>query len=434
MTYTGYELLWLFFVYSFLGWILETVAAAFKQKRFINRGLVSLPFCVLYGIAAVFITVFGSDLHGIWLYLGAALLATLFEWTAGHLIERLYHERWWDYSNIRLNLDGYICLPVSLFWGALSMVMMAWGNAFFMQVFHLIPGLLRMILIWGLSALLAVDIAATLIALHAKENHFQYWNRISRCLSGFTSRFAQGIYRRIDRRIQKAYAGGKKQEPAEEPRPGVFAYGCSFHKLVWLFFIGALLGDITETVFCRITAGVWMSRSSVVWGPFSIVWGLAIVAATLLLHRYRDRSDGTIFWVGTLLGGVYEYVCSIFTELVFGKVFWDYSNIPFNLGGRINLLYCFFWGIAAVIWIKHLYPRLSRLIERVPRTPGRIISWIMIVFMCCNMAVSCMALIRSEQRAENIPATQSWQQVMDERFDDERLNRIYPNALDADTL
>ena len=42
-----------------------------------------------------------------------------------------------------------------------------------------------------------------------------------------------------------------------------------------LLFIGAFLGDITETIFCRITAGYWMSRSSVVWGPFSIVWGLA---------------------------------------------------------------------------------------------------------------------------------------------------------------
>lgn len=55
-----------------------------------------------------------------------------------------------------------------------------------------------------------------------------------------------------------------------------------------------------------------------------------------------------------------------FTELVFGTVFWDYSDIPFNLGGRINLLYCFFWGIAAVIWLKILYPRLSALIEKIP--------------------------------------------------------------------
>lgn len=63
-----------------------------------------------------------------------------------------------------------------------------------------------------------------------------------------------------------------------------------------------------------------------------------------------------MFLTGTLLGGAYEYLCSVFTELVFGKVFWDYSKIPFNLGGRINLLYCFFWGIAAVVWFKILFP------------------------------------------------------------------------------
>lgn len=91
--------------------------------------------------------------------------------------------------------------------------------------------------------------------------------------------------------------------------------------------IGAFLGDITETIFCRVTAGVWMSRSSVVWGPFSIVWGLAIALVTALLYKYKDKGDRFLFLTGTLLGGAYEYFCSVFTELVFGKVFWDYSKI-----------------------------------------------------------------------------------------------------------
>ena len=58
MSYSGYEIAWLFFVYSFLGWVMETVAAALKQKRFVNRGLVNAPLCVIYGIAALAITVF----------------------------------------------------------------------------------------------------------------------------------------------------------------------------------------------------------------------------------------------------------------------------------------------------------------------------------------------------------------------------------------
>ena len=199
-----------------------------------------------------------------------------------------------------------------------------------------------------------------------------------------------------------------------------------------MFIIGAFLGDITETIYCRITAGVWMSRSSVVWGPFSIVWGLAIAICTLLLYKYRHKSDSFLFFVGTFLGGAYEYMCSVFTEIVFGKIFWDYSKIPFNLGGRINLLYCFFWGIATVIWMKLLYPKLSALIEKVPVKPGKILTWITVVFMCCNVVVSCMALTRSTERANAVPANHRWQQIMDERFDDDRMNRIYPNMLTTD--
>ena len=118
-----------------------------------------------------------------------------------------------------------------------------------------------------------------------------------------------------------------------------------------------------------------MSRSSVVWGPFSIVWGLALAAATLFLYKYRDRSASFFFVAGPLLGGLYEYLCSVFTELVFGTVFWDYSAIPFNLGGRINLLYCFFWGFAAVAWFRGLYPILARWIAKIPPRPGQAVVW-----------------------------------------------------------
>ena len=66
------------------------------------------------------------------------------------------------------------------------------------------------------------------------------------------------------------------------------------------------------------------------------------------------------------------------TEIMFGKVFWDYSKIPFNLGGRINLLYCFFWGIAAVVWIKGVYPVMSAWIEKIPIRFGKIATWLLL--------------------------------------------------------
>ena len=112
-----------------------------------------------------------------------------------------------------------------------------------------------------------------------------------------------------------------------------------------------------------------MSRSSLVWGPFSVVWGMALALCTLLMYRYKDKTAGWLFVAGTLLGGAYEYLCSVLSELVFGAVFWDYSHIPFNLGGRVNLLYCFFWGFAAVAWFKIFFPPLSAWIEKLPKRP-----------------------------------------------------------------
>ena len=104
--YTIYELLWLFFLYSFGGWILETVLATLKQKKFANRGLVNGPYCVMYGFTAVLMTVGLQELTGFWLFLFAAVYATVAEWIGGHLMEWIFKERWWDYSNVKWNLDG----------------------------------------------------------------------------------------------------------------------------------------------------------------------------------------------------------------------------------------------------------------------------------------------------------------------------------------
>lgn len=433
MTFLNFDFLFLFLIYSFLGWVAETTFAAIKQKHFVNRGWVNLPFCMLYGITGVFICIFCAELTGFWLFAAGMLIATVFEWIAGHAIEHFYHEKWWDYTKAHWNLDGYVCFSASLLWGALSFVIMKWGNPLFLKCFHLIPKMPRLLLICLITGLLLLDIIATACITNEKTKHYLQWKELDSWFSNITLRLGRKIYNGIHKRIQHAYPHAKTiAADTSTKNTTVFAYGCCFHKLIWLFFIGAFLGDITETIFCRITAGVWMSRSSVVYGPFSIVWGLGVAAFTLLLYKYRNLSDRFLFIAGTCLGGAYEYICSVFTELVFGKVFWDYSNIPFNLGGRINLLYCFFWGIAAVIWMKNLYPKVSAFIEKIPMKTGTVLTYTMILFMLVNMIISCLALTRSTQRANNVAATSSWQKIMDERFDDTRMKKIYPNALQTE--
>lgn len=428
MIYNTYELIWLFLIYSFLGWMLETILAATEQRRFVNRGLINGPLCTIYGVPIVILTIFGQELPLFWLFLGAMIVATVTEWISGHMIERFYHERWWDYSNIKWNLDGYICLPASLVWGVLGTISMRWGNGLLIRLYGFLPDGIGHLLVWILAGMLVLDVTATIFALSGIGRSTQKWEAVDSWFTSISLRIGQWLYGHVDRRIHRAYPKTVQVEKPQRDKT-VFAAGCCMQKLVWLFFIGCLLGDITETIFCRITAGVWMSRSSLVWGPFSIVWGFAIAAVTDLLYKYKDRSDRFLFLMGTALGGAYEYLCSVLSEMVFGTVFWDYSEIPFNLGGRINLLYCFFWGFAAVAWFKIFYPVISGWIEKLPICAGRILTWVIVVFMCCNMAVSTMALIRSNERSQGIPATQSWQQTMDERFPDERMEKIYPNAI-----
>lgn len=428
---TLYHLIWLFFCYSLLGWVLETALAALRQRRYVDRSVLFGPWCVIYGVTGLLITAGLRELEGslFFLFLGSAVYATVVEWVGGHLLERASHTRWWDYSKRRWNLDGYICLSASLLWGAMGVVAVKWVGPLLTGLYGLIPGLAARVVIWVLLAILAVDCLGTALTLAGVVHRLPRIEAVGSRLAALSLRMGHWILARTEGRIQRTYPQATFRPAAPREKPAVFAQGCSFYKIVLLFFIGALLGDLTETIFCRVTAGVWMSRSSVVWGPFSIVWGLAMAIATLLLYKYKDRSASFLFWAGTLLGGGYEYLCSVFTELVFGAVFWDYSAIPFNLGGRINLLYCFFWGFAAVAWFRVVYPRFSAWIEKLPMGPGKALTWVLLVFMLCNVTVSSMALSRYSARAAGVPAQAAWEIYIDRHYDDQRMSRIYPNAI-----
>lgn len=212
--------------------------------------------------------------------------------------------------------------------------------------------------------------------------------------------------------------------------PGHFAHGINFYKLFWVFFICCFLGVVVETIFVFLRTGHYMQRTGLVWGPFNLIYGIGAVLLTLCLHRLQGKNDRWIFLGGAVIGGTFEYFCSWLQETVVGTVSWDYSDIPFNLNGRINLLYCFFWGALGLVWIKELYPRISGWIERhLPKTSGVVITWLLAAFMLVNSLVSGGAVLRMAQRYEGQPAVHAWQQRMDERFPDERLERIYPSMV-----
>ena len=425
-----YQFVYLFFAYSFLGWLGEVITTAVRKRRYQDRGVLNGPLCILYGVGGLTISFTLGELHESWFFLFAlsTIYTTVLEWVAGHILERTSGTRWWDYSDEWFNLDGYICLGASLLWGALSVITIKWGNPLLLSLFDLIPAAVRAAVLWVLLVLFAIDAVGTLLTMLGLRYRWPPAEAVENRLASLTLRAGLWILGHVENRMAKAHPA-LTFDHQKKAKSTVFAAGCSPYKIVLLFFIGAFLGDITETIFCRITAGYWMSRSSVVWGPFSIVWGLAIALVTLLLYRYKDKSSSWLFMAGTLLGGAYEYLCSVFTEVVFGAVFWDYSKIPFNLGGRINLLYCFFWGFAAVIWFKALYPPISDLIERIPRRPGKVLTWALCVFMAADMIVSSLALMRYNARIEGVPPQNSLQVYLDEHYDDARMQAVYPKAV-----
>ena len=156
---------------------------------------------------------------------------------------------------------------------------------------------------------------------------------------------------------------------------------------------------------------------------------LALVLAAILLRGGEQKSESRIFWFGVILGGAYEYVCSAVTELLFGTVFWDYSGFKFNLGGRINLLYCFFWGFAAIAWFKVLFPPISACIEKLPPRGGRVLTWALCIFMAADIAVSSAALVRYNDRLNGVPASNSVEVYLDGHYGNDRMNQVYPKAV-----
>lgn len=170
-----------------------------------------------------------------------------------------------------------------------------------------------------------------------------------------------------------------------------------------------------------------MSRSSVIYGPFSIVWGIGAVLLTVVLQKLAGKEDRYVFLAGCILGGVYEYLCSVFTEIFLGTTFWDYSKMPFNIGGRTNLLYCVFWGILSVAWVKICYPKISGFIEKLPALGGKIATWVLLVLMICNGLISAAAMIRYVERKDGIEAGNSVESFLDDKYPDQLVEWIWPN-------
>ena len=130
-----------FFVYGFLGWCTEVIFAAFKQHRFVNRGFLNGPICPIYGVGVTLVIAcleaFQSNL--LLLYISSVILVTVLEGVTGWAMDKLFHNKWWDYSKLPFNIGGYVCLLFSLIWGVACVFIVYFVHPLIHHVLSLIP-------------------------------------------------------------------------------------------------------------------------------------------------------------------------------------------------------------------------------------------------------------------------------------------------------
>jgi len=206
-----------------------------------------------------------------------------------------------------------------------------------------------------------------------------------------------------------------------------FAKGMNWYKLLLVCFIGSFAGVVVELLWCLLRNGYLESRAGLVYGPFNLLYGAGAVALTCCLYQFRNKGSWISFLGGMLVGSVVEYACSWGQEMLFGSRSWDYSSVPFNLNGRICLLYSIFWGFLGVWWIKDLYPRMAKWILKIPNTVGKVLTWCLTAFFIFNSMISLAAVGRWSERVAGLAPSNVVEELLDERFHNERMERIYAN-------
>ena len=161
-----YQVFAYFLIYSCLGWCLEVIYAAVTTGQLINRGFLNGPVCPIYGFGMVIVLFALTPLsHSLLLlYLGGVILPSALELVGGWALYKLYHTRWWDYSDDPFNIGGYICLEFSLLWGVGTLIVMKLVHPIIADAVALIPPLVGLVLMFLLYGIYAADTIATAFA------------------------------------------------------------------------------------------------------------------------------------------------------------------------------------------------------------------------------------------------------------------------------
>lgn len=210
-----YRFLWIFFIYAFLGWCTEVSYAALVTGKFVNRGFLNGPVCPVYGFGVVIVLAGLAPLEEnlLLLFLGSVALTSSLEWLTGFVLEKLFHQQWWDYSDQPFNLSGYICLRFSIAWGFACLFVVKLLHPTVLLLIRLVPKTLGGILLALLGAVMAVDLAATVSTIVKLNRRLEQIDELAAKIKEASNEFGENLAERV---LDAAERGAGWKEDIDE--------------------------------------------------------------------------------------------------------------------------------------------------------------------------------------------------------------------------
>ena len=133
----------LFFIYSFAGWLMESISDSIKKKKLVNRGFLIGPYCLIYGTGVVLITIllkkYSDDIWAT--FFMSLLICGALEYLTSYVMEKIFNARWWDYSKNKFNINGRICLETLIPFGIAGTFIIYIANPFLLKYINMVPEL-----------------------------------------------------------------------------------------------------------------------------------------------------------------------------------------------------------------------------------------------------------------------------------------------------
>lgn len=162
-----FKILTFFIIYSFFGWILESVLKTYLQRKPVNSGFLYGPVCPIYGIGALIMLVFLESFKNniILLFIIGFIVLSIWEYLVGLLLEKIFHTKYWDYSENKFNIQGRVCFMNSVFWGILGVVFIQYIHPFISTQLEKIPQNVLIILSSVIAGAIIIDFIVTIIKI-----------------------------------------------------------------------------------------------------------------------------------------------------------------------------------------------------------------------------------------------------------------------------